>query len=476
MRKQSQSPDTPSTEVSAGSKPIEFSSQDVPSWGVLLKTLWTLAVPIMFGNLLQSLYNLVDAYFLGRLGPHQLAAPGIVFPIIFFLIVFAGAFGMAGTTLISQAWGSGDNEKVNYYLGQTFTILMITSVIVMALGNLFSDIFLGWLRVPEEIYPYSETYLRIIFLGMPGMFVDFIFRSSLQGSGDTRTPLYVLMVTITLNILLDWLLIFGIGPFPEMGVAGAAWATVIARYVSAVISLAILIYFHPRLKLRRKHLRVSKKSIKTYVKIGFPLAIGQGISTLGFAFVQGLVNVNGASAAAAFSVGNRITNIFNMPGIGLSQASGVLVGKALGAKREHEAERVVRMGMLSVGVFITICMTLVFFFGSLFMRVFTSDPVVIQHGVMLFKILAPSIIFFNIFTVITGAFQGGGDTAPVMLMNIGRIWGIRVPVGWLFSIYLGLGLTGVYWGMFLSNVLVFVVALMLYSTGRWKHKLRVDEL
>ncbi len=442
----------------------------------ILSQLWKLAIPIMIGNLLQSLYNLVDAYFLGKLGPNQMAAPGMVFPIIFFLIVFASAFGMAGTTLISQSWGSGDSRKVNFFLGQTFTILMTTGLCVSFVGLLLSDAFLQVLRVPEEIYPHSKTYLSIIFLSMPCMFIDFVFRSSLQGSGDTRTPLLVQMGTIGLNILLDWLLIFGIGPFPALGVAGAAWATVIARYLSAIIALTILIGFHPRLKLKKKHLKVTKKSVKTYVKIGLPMAIGQGLTTLGFAFIQGLVNVHGAAAAASFSVGNRITNIFNMPSMGLSQATGVLVGKALGAKNEKRAERVVRFGILSSAVFITISMIFVFFYGSVVMSFFTDDPEVINHGVMLFKILAPSIIFFNMFTVLTGAFQGGGDTAPIMFMNIGRLWGIRVPAAWFFSLYIGLGLPGIYWGMFLSNVIVFVIARMLYATGRWKHKLNVDHL
>ncbi len=442
----------------------------------LLSKIWKLAIPIMVGNLLQSLYNLVDAYFLGKLGPNQLAAPGIVFPIIFFLIVFAGAFGMAGTTLISQSWGSGDSKKVNFYLGQTFTILMVFSIVVTVIGLLGADLFLEWLRVPQEIYPYAQVYLRIIFLGMPGMFVDFIFRSSLQGTGDSRTPLYVQLSTIGVNILLDWVLIFGIGPFPAMGVAGAALATIIARYLSAVISLAILIRFHPRIKLKKKHLRLTASSVKIYAKIGIPMAIGQGISTLGFAFLQGIVNINGAAAATAFTIGNRITNTFNMPAMGFSQACGVLVGRALGARDEHEAERIVRLGILSAGVFISIAMTLVFFYGEFFIKFFTDDPEVVNHGVMLFKILAPSIVVFNIFTILTGAFQGGGDTTPVMALNIGRLWGVRVPVAWLLSIYLGWGLTGVYWGMFLSNVLVFIASAIVYSTGRWKHKVNVNEL
>ncbi len=442
----------------------------------LYKQLWKLALPIMGGNLLQSFYNLVDAFFLGRLGPHQLSAPGIIFPILFFLIVFASGFGMAGTTLISQSWGRGEQDKVNFYLGQTFSILMVTAICVTIVGMIFADFFLNLLRVPPEIYPYASIYLKIIFLGMPFMFVDSVFRSALQGSGDTRTPLYVQIVTIIINIFLDWVFIFGVGPIPAMGVAGAAWATVISRCIAAIIDMAILLWFHPRLRLSKKYLKLSPAVAKTYIRIGIPVAIGQGISTLGFAFIQGLVNIFGASAAAAFTVGNRITGLFNMPSMGLSQAAAVLVGKALGSKKPIQAERVIRTAVISSGIFIALSMLIVFFYGSVFMRIFTDDPQVIEHGVMLFKILAPSIVFFNIFTVINGAFQGGGDTAPVMILNIARLWGVRVPAAWLFSVYLGWGLSGIYWGMFLSNILVFIAALAIYSTGRWKHQLDMDKL
>jgi len=432
------------------------------------KKLLRLALPIMGANFLQTLYNLADSYFLGKVGKEALAAPSIAFTIVFFLIIFAGGFGNAGTTLISQSLGAGNKEKTDFYLGQ---MILMMSFISLLLGGLFlmaAKPMLILLQTPQGLtFDYTLTYMQIIFAGIPFMFMMFIFQSALQGIGDTMTPLMVQIVTVALNILLDWLLIFGIGPFPQWGPAGAAVATVISRLIASIIAIIILVRGKKGIAIKRQHLIPNKKALFLLLKIGMPASLGQGISALGFSVMQGVVNGLGAGVIAAFGIGNRIISLFNMPAMGISRATGVLVGQFLGAGDEQKAREVVKQGVRIILIFITMGMVLTFFKGASVMRFFIDDPEVTEIGRIMFRIFSPSVIFFSLYTVLMGAFQGGGDTKPMMMLNIFRLWGVRVPLAYGLILGLGMGHLGIWWAMFASNLITALIAIVLYRTGRW---------
>jgi putative MATE family efflux protein len=442
----------------------------------LFKHMLTLALPIMGSNLLQTLYNLADTYFLGKLGSEALSAPSVSFSIIFFMIIFGSGFSMAGTTLISQAKGKGDLDRVDFYVSQTFGILVLTSFVIMAAGLVGTPAILRAMQVPEEIFDVVALYLKIIFLGMPFMFMSFVLRATLQGIGDSVTPLKIQIVTVVLNIILDPLLIFGIGPFPMLGVAGAAIATVISRAVNMFLAFYILFSGKKGIRIRRRYLKPTKEAWSLIMRIGLPSAFGGGLSALGFSVLQGVVNTFGAPVIAAFGVGNRIIGLFNMPAQGISQATAVLVGQSLGARDERSAERVVKYGSISIFVFVTLGMSMTFFFGNRVTTFFISDPEVIAYGTQLFRIVSLSVIFFCLFTVVNGAFQGGGDTKPIMIFNIVRLWGVRVPLALLLAKVMGMGPEGIWWAMFASNVVVAAGNALLYRTGRWKYRLSPDSI
>ncbi|MGM0432530.1 MAG: MATE family efflux transporter [Spirochaetota bacterium] len=443
----------------------------------LYRRLVTLALPIMAANFLQMLYNLADTYFLGKLGKEAVAAPSIAFNIIIFLIIFGAGFAAAGTTLISQSKGKGSPEKVTHYVGQTMTLLLTVSVIVSVLGLLLTDTFLRVLQVPlGATYENTRVYMRVIYMGLPLMFVSFSFRAIMQGVGDSLTPLYLQLGTVILNIGLDIVFIFGMGPIPAMGVMGAALATVTARGVSAIVALVILFSKKMEASLSLPALVPNKASWKLISKIGLPASIGQGISALGFTTLQGVVNTFGPAVIAAFGIGSRIIGIFNMSAQGISQATAVLVGQHLGAKRRAEASKVVTYGLLTTFVFISIGMTLTFFFGNYFVQFFVQEQEVIEYGASLFRIVSGSVVFFALFTVLVGAFQGGGDTKPIMVLNIFRLWGVRVPGALLLSKTLAMGPDGIWWAMFASNFSVALIMFILYRTERWKYKLNPDTI
>ncbi|MDA3832285.1 MAG: MATE family efflux transporter [Spirochaetales bacterium] len=443
----------------------------------LYKKLILLALPIMGSYLLQTLYNLADTFFLGKLGKEAVSAPSIAFNIIFFMIIFGTGFASAGTTLISQSKGKKDDQKVEHYTGQTMGILFIVSCIISILGFFMTDTFLQLLQVPEGLtYAYTRVYMRIIFLGMPYMFISFAFQAIMQGVGDSLTPLYLQIGTVILNIVLDYLLIFGIGIFPVLGVQGAAIATVTARGTAGIVSLIILFSGKKAAVLHLSALIPSMRSWKLIGAIGLPSSIGQGISALGFTTLQGVVNTFGPSVIAAFGVGGRIIGLFNMPSQGLSQATAIMVGQHLGAKKYDQASKIVVYGLGTVFVFITIGMSLTFFYGNYFVKFFVDDPEVIGYGYTLFRIVSVSVVFFALFTVLVGAFQGGGDTKPIMFFNIFRLWGVRVPAALILSKVCNLGPEGIWWAMFLSNFSVALFMFLLYRTERWKYRLNPDTI
>lgn len=435
-----------------------------------------LAGPIMIGNFLQMLYNLADSYFLGKVGKEALAAPSISMNLIFFLIIFAFGFSSAGTTLISQSLGKGDRRKTDFYLGQMTILLLIVAIVISVLGILFADNLLMLMQVPEDTFQFTLDYLRIILGGIPFMFMSFVFRSALQGIGDSSTPLAVQSITVFLNIILDPVLIFGLGPVPPMSVRGAAFATVFARMIASVIALLILLKGKKGIKLYCKNMIPDKNAIKLLLKIGLPSSIGQGISSLGFTVLQGVVNSFGTAVIAAFGIGNRIIGLFNMPAMGISQASSVLVGQQLGAKNYGNVKKIVKHSFLTILVFISIGMTITFFKGNSVVKFFVNDPEVIRHGAILFKIVSPSVIFFALFTVSNGAFQGAGNTRPIMILNIVRLWGIRVPLVFALVAFTAFGPVSIWIGMFASNLLVALAGFIILSRGKWMYQLNPDDI
>ncbi|MDD3823440.1 MAG: MATE family efflux transporter, partial [Sphaerochaetaceae bacterium] len=325
------------------------------------------------------------------------------------------------------------------------------------------------MHVPSGItFDYTVQYMTITFLTMPFLFGDFILRGILQGIGDSLTPLYVQGVAVILNVVLDPIFIFGWGPIPAMAVEGAAWATFISRALSSIVSMILLFGGFKGVRVSLRLLKPDKRTLAVMTRIGLPASIGQSVSSLGFAVIQGVVNSFGPAVIAAFGIGNRIQSLFNMPAQGISQGTAVLVGKKLGGRQDEEAAAVARYGMLISGLFISIGMSLVLLFGSHVIRFFVDDPDVVVHGIDMFRFTSFGVICFAIYTVILGAFQGGGMTRPVMIMNIVRLWVIRVPLSYLLPLTFGMGSTGIWVAMLVSNLLVTTWAFILFGKGSWK--------
>ena len=436
--------------------------------GSVRKKLLLLAWPVMLSHLLQTLYNLADAFWLGKLGRQALAAPTITMHVFFLGFALAMGIGAAGTTLVSQYKGAGDERKASQVGGQLFVLLTAVGTVLGIAGFILTPHILNLLQTPADSWQMTYDYMRWIFTGFPLMFAFFVYQSISTGLGDTVGPMQVNLMTVILNVVLDPILIFGLGPFPEMGVVGAAVATVLSRALASGIGLARLFRGRNGFRLTAGNMVPDASMIRKILKVGLPVGLGQLGTSFGFTFMIGIVNSFGSAMTAAFGVGNRIIHMAMVPAMGLSQANATAVGQNLGAGSPERAERSSYSALLLIGVILLPMALCMFFFGGDIARAFVDDPEVIELGRTMFRVTTPSVFVFGFVLVLLGSFQGSGYTVPVMVLNMSRLWALRIPGAYLLAYTAGMGPMGIWWAMFISNTVTAVSGFIWFRTGTWK--------
>ncbi|MEW6216264.1 MAG: MATE family efflux transporter [Candidatus Bipolaricaulota bacterium] len=438
--------------------------------GPILPTMVHLAWPVMLTAALQALYNLVDAFWLGRLGTAAVAAPGMAWPILFFFMSFAGGFQAAGATFVAQHFGARDQDGAEKAAGQVLAFLALVSAVLGGVGFALSPTILRLIGAPDDIYPLALLYLRIECLGLPIMFLAHAFGGLMLGLGNTRLMMYLSASSLLFNAALDPLFIFGWGPFPAWGVAGAAGATILSRVLVAVVGLALLFSGRAGIKLRLRNLRPRLARILPILRVGLPNVLDQASTSLGFVVMMGLVSGFGTAVVASYTVGNRIINLVNVISWGAGSALVAMIGQNLGADQTERAERIARRGISA-----TFLALIGLYFVALLLRrplfgLFVADPDVIRQGAWYIAVFGMSVPFFGLFDGAAATFRGSGHTVPPMVMAIVRLWVLRVFLAWALAYPLGFGTTGMWAGMTLSNVLAGTALVLWLGRGTWKRK------
>ncbi len=431
--------------------------------GDLTKTIIALSLPLMINNFIQTIYNITDTYFVGKLGTTSIAAIQFVWPLTFLMLSFATGIGVAATALISQAIGAHDSEKAIHYAGQTLIFNFSFSIVFGLTGYWITPWLLTTLGATGSLYIEAISFLRVMFLGMPTLFSMVIFAAIKGGEGDNKIAMIYGAISVFLNIILDPLFIFTFG----FGIQGAAIATVIARGVIGFYAISTL--FGPKNPLRIDFgsLKVRFSEMKTLLRMGIPSSIGQSTAAFGFTIMNIFIISLGESTLTAFSIGNRISGLVMMPALGIGSAISAIIGQNLGAGNESRARAAVKTSSLLSTVFLIIAGGILIALSENVVRIFSSDPEVIVQGTHYMRLITVTLPLVGFFQIFIGTFQGAGHTKTAMFLMISRLWLLRIPMLYLFKNFTHFRPDSVWTAMILSNVIICVMGFLFLKFSDW---------
>ena len=451
-----------------------FGAQDM-TVGRPLVNLATFAVPLLIGNLAQTLYNTVDTIVVGKyVGKSALAAVGTAGPILnLLLLLFMGISTGAGI-LVAQYFGAQRREDLSSAVGTCLTLTAIASLSIMIVGPLITRPLMSLLGTPEDVYDMAVAYLNIICIGIIGGGYYNIVSGVLRGMGDSISPLIFLIVASVLNIILDIVFVANFG----MTADGVALATVIAQGISGVLCLWRLTHMGGALRLTRASLKPDREMTKEIVRLGLPSGLTQAIFSLAAIVVQSLTNSFGTSVIACSVVVMRVDGFAMMPNFTFGMAMTTFVGQNVGARRMDRVHEGVREG-IRVGIIISVALVAaILLFGRNLMELFTREDEkdVVDLGVHMLRILAVGYIAMAVTQSLSGVMRGAGDTMTPMWVSIITTVIIRVPIAYGIAFFtrseaLPHGTPDcLYISLLISWIMGALITVALYRRGKWKEK------
>ncbi len=429
------------------------------------KLIFQFAAPMLLGNVFQQLFSVVDSIVVGKfIGKEALAAVGASFPVIFIMVSMIIGLVMGTTVVISQYFGAKDFVKVKRAIDTMYIYSAIAGIIATVIGLIISEPLLRLLGLPEDIMPQAVQYLRIY---LSGIIIFFGFNGTsavLRGLGDSKTPLYFLIVATVANIIL--VLLF-VAVF-KWGVAGAAYATLIANGLAFCLAIYWLNKTHKIIRIAIKELHFDREIFRQSVNIGLPTGIQQTLVAMGALALMGIVNKFGTNVIAGFSVASRLDALAVIPAMSFSQALSTFVGQNIGANKP-ERIRAGLIATLKMSGIVTIVTTIFIVFGGhILMSLFTNDSEVVRIGNQYLTIVSSFYIMFTLMFIFNGVTRGAGDTLIPMFFSLLSLWIIRIPMAWFLSGKIGA--TGIWWAIPAGWAIGMVLSYFYYKSGRWKKK------
>lgn len=435
----------------------------------ILRPLAALAIPIVLANTVQISHQLVNTFWVGRLGADAVAAVSVSFPIIFLLVSLGGGLSIAGSILVAQYFGARDQVMVNRVAGQTVAMTAVVSLLLTFTGQLAAPHLLSLMRVEAAVFADALAYMRISFTGIMPAFIFAMYQALMRGVGDTKRPLYLIGAGVVLNIMLDPLLIFGWGPVPAHGVAGAAWATLIVQVLTAVVGLRLLFSARFGLHLTIRALRPDGRLVGRIVRLGLPASLEQSMQALSMSVLTFLVAGFGTMAIGAYGISVRILTFVIVPAIGISMAASTMVGQSIGAGDRERADRITRVSALSGFTLLGSAGVVIILAAVPIMRAFVpEDPALVIAGAEALRWIALNFALSGVQLSLTGTFRGAGDTFATMLLAAVGTWIVLLPIAWLLSTQTSLGAKGIWMTYPIAGAINTLIALGYLRYGRWR--------
>ncbi|HVV00928.1 MAG TPA: MATE family efflux transporter [Verrucomicrobiae bacterium] len=444
--------------------------------GPIGTALFRLAIPIVAGNLLQTGYQLTDAFWVGRLGAAAVAAVSISFPVTFLVIAIGAGLAIAGATLSAQYMGAGRQDMVNHVAAQTMLMVALTSAALGAAGFVCSPYLLKLLGVAPDVYHGALGFMQVSFVGIIFVFIYAMFQSLMRGIGQTRIPLLIVLGTVLLNFLLDPLFIFGWGPIPACGVKGAALATLGTQGLAAFLGIGIFLRGRHGIHLSWRGLRPDPAYIKRAFFLGLPGSIELSTRGLGPLAMSFLAVSFGTTTIAAYGVGSNILQFVTIPAMGLSMAVSTLVGQNMGAGNPNRAVRVTILGAFSGFILLSIVGGIAYIIAPHIVAFFVPHAAdVIAQGGNFIRIMCLTWGAIGVQLCILSAFRASGNMLMAMVIAIISQWLFLFPLAYVLSKHTVLNRAGLWWAFPITNIAVALVAIAWFAKGGWKKTRLTDE-
>jgi putative MATE family efflux protein len=439
--------------------------------GPIFSSLLKLAVPIMVANILQAAYQLVDAFWVGKLGGTAVAAVSVSTPVIFLTMALGIGLAIAGTILIAQYFGAGNQKMVNHVAAQTLLMVILISVVLATIGYLLSPLFLKALGVAPNVYDGALGFMRISFIGLVFNFSFMVFQAVMRGVGRAVMPVFIVLITVILNFALDPLFIFGWHFIPALGVKGAAMATVSTQSLALIIGFVILFRGKHDIHLRLADFKPDPEHIKRAFKIGFPSSIEQSMRAIGMTAMTFLVVRFGTNTVAAYGAGSNLTQLIMIPALGMSMAISTLVGQNIGAGNMQRATNIAKLGaFLGFGLLAFLAVIAYAFAPSIISFFVPGDDAVIKGGTAFLRTTCISWGFLGLQLCLVGVLRATGNTFIPMILALVSQWILQFPIAFVLSHYTKMEEKGIWLAFPISIILTALITLAIYSKGDWKKK------
>lgn len=438
--------------------------------GKLSRAIFLLSVPMVLEMIMESMFAVADIFFVSKLGPDAIATVGITESLI--TIVYAIGFGLAMSTssMVSRRIGEKNPEGAAVAAAQAIWTGLAVSLMIAIPGVLWASDLLRLMGANSTIVREMSGYTRIMLGGNLVIMFLFIINSIFRSAGDAAVAMRILWFANLINIVLDPVLIFGLGPFPALGVTGAAVATTTGRGLAVCYQFYLLFYGNRRIMIKRSEMAVKPKVMWKLVKISFGGIAQNVIATSSWIGLVRIISIYGSTVVAGYTIAIRIILFALLPSSGISNAASTLVGQNLGAKKPDRAERSVWFATRVNMIMLAIMGAVLMIFSEFFIRLFIDDDAVVASGINGLRIISAGFVAYGAGMVLVSAFNGAGDTMMPMRINIFCFWLFEIPLAYVLAVTAGMQQTGVFVAIVIAESSMTAVTWWIFRKGRWKLK------
>jgi putative MATE family efflux protein len=437
--------------------------------GSIDKAIFLLAVPMILEMVLEAFFAIVDIYFVNKIGPEASATVGLTEAALSILYSVAWGLAMGIMALVARRTGEKNHEAASAIAAQGIIIAIAFSIVISITGFIFPKEILSFMGGSKKLVEENFRFTQIMLTGNIVIMLLFVNNAIFRGAGDAAIAMRTLIIANVINIILDPLLIFGVGPFPKMGVLGAAVATTTGRSIGVIYQLWHLFNGKEMIKLARKQFVIDLAIIKSILNTSFGAMFQFIIGSCSWIFLARIIAESGDAVTSGYITAIRICIFTILPAWGLANAAATLVGQNLGAGQPERAERSVWRTAFITLCFFAVVALVFFFFGQNLMQFFSNDAVAVRSGTLCLHILALGYIFFAYGMIITQAFNGAGDTKTPTYINIFVFWLMQIPLAFFLAKYLKMGPQGVYIAIAISETILAIISIIIFKKGKWKY-------